>query len=391
VRFKATDVFDYYKPSPCARRVALKAAGVEPQETDTPFLELLRRLGKGHELAHLGTLRSAGVVNLAGVDAAVREARTLEAIRDAAPAIYQPRFRAVFDLDGAPCELVGEPDFLLRDPATGRYAIRDSKLARNVLSPRHAGIPLQLQIYGFLYERAAGELPARLEVHNGADDIVPIEYQGAARVLDLLREHRAMRAADPEAYEPVGWSKCDGCGYEERCWRRARARQDVSLLTRVSQDRARELHRLGIGTIGAIPAAVDAPAHRDYFWTGVRRPRPKDFVAPLVACARSYVEDRPIRLDDAPPLPAGPSFAMLDLEALPPRLDDLDRVYLWGVKVFGERPSGYLAAQAGFGPDGDREGWVEFLAMAGRLFAEHGPDLPLESKGSPKRCSESLR
>jgi predicted RecB family nuclease len=144
LHFRATDVFDYYKPSRCARRVALKAAGVEPQETDTPFLELLRKLGARHESGHLQTL--SGVQDLSGLDQRERERLTLEAIRDGAPAIYQPRFRLEFPLDGESCELVGEPDFLIRDAARGGHLIRDSKLARNVLSDRHAGIPLQLQI-----------------------------------------------------------------------------------------------------------------------------------------------------------------------------------------------------------------------------------------------------
>jgi len=33
---------------------------------------------------------------------------------------------------------------------------------------------------------------------------------------------------------------------------------------------------------------------------------------------------------------------MFDLEGLPPFLDELDRIYLWGVQVFGESPSEYL-------------------------------------------------
>lgn len=73
MHFKATDVFDYYKPSRCVRRVALKAAGVEPQETDTPFLELLRKLGVRHESGHLQTL--SGVLDLSGLDQEERAAR----------------------------------------------------------------------------------------------------------------------------------------------------------------------------------------------------------------------------------------------------------------------------------------------------------------------------
>ena len=67
---------------------------------------------------------------------------------------------------------------------------------------------------------------------------------------------------------------------------------------------------------------------------------------------------------------------MFDLEGLPPYADDLDRIYLWGVKVFGEKPSPYLPAQSGFGKDGDREGWFAFLELVARLFTEYGPDLP---------------
>ena len=67
---------------------------------------------------------------------------------------------------------------------------------------------------------------------------------------------------------------------------------------------------------------------------------------------------------------------MFDLEGLPPYADDLDRIYLWGVKVFGEKPSPYLPAQSGFGEDGDREGWFAFLELVARLFTEYGPDLP---------------
>ncbi len=382
MHFTATDVFQYYKPSRCARRVSYIAHGIEQETKEDPFMDLLRNLGHEHERAHLATV--PGILDLSPLkdDPAERERRTLAAIADGVPAIYQARFRHGLLLDGEPVELVGEPDFLLRAENGGGYVIRDSKLARRVLSKDHAGIPLQLQIYGFLYERATGAAPAALEVHAGTGEIVPVEYQGADAVLDLLREHRRMRAADPAAYEPVGWSKCDGCGYENRCWSAAETAADVALLPRVDQDRARALHNLGIASIGQIAPAVDDSALRDYFWTGKRSPRHKDFVAPLLASERAHIEKRAIPLEDPPPLPAGPSYAMLDLEGLPPYLDELDRVYLWGLKVCGERPSGYLAAQAGFGPEGDREGWLEFLRLAARLFEEHGDGLKFIHWGS---------
>ena len=391
MRFKATDVYDYFKPSECVRRVALRARGEEEQDTDTAFGELLRNLGHRHEESHLATL--AGLVDLAELDPAERERATLQAIRDGTPAIYQPRFRLELPLDGQTLELVGEPDFLICDAARGGHKIRDSKLARNVFSPRHRGIPAQLQLYGFLFERVVGKRPTELEVHAGDDDIVAVAYEGEKAVLETLREHLAMRAADPAAYEPTGWTKCAGCGFEDRCRAEAEARQDPALLYRVNQNRAREFHRLGIRTIADIPKAVDDPAFRDYFWTGVRKPRPKDFVAPLVRSAESWISKTPIRLDDAPELPAARNFAMLDLEGLPPYADELDRTYLWGVKVFGEKPSAYQPAQSGFGPDGDCEGWFAFLDLAGRLFTEYGPDLPFVAWSSHEktRITEYVR
>ena len=374
VRFKASDVFDYFKPSPCERRVSWIAHGFKQEVEDDPFLDLLRRLGDRHERTHLASF--AGILDLSHFkdDPDERERLTLAAMRDGVPAIYQPRFRHTVVVDGEAIELIGEPDFLTRAAGSG-YVIRDSKLARNVLSKRHAGIPAQLQIYGLLYELAAGTPPAALEVHNGAGDIVPVEYQGTAAVLGLLREQRRLRLSDPAVYEPVGLTKCRGCGYETRCWSAAEAARDVALLPRVDQDRARDLHARGIPSIDALAAAVDDPDHRDYFWTGKRRPRHKDFVGPLLASVTAHLENRQVPLDDAPALPVGPSFAILDLEGLPPYIDDLDRIYLWGVKVRGERPSGYLAARAGFGADGDREGWSEFLGLAARLFDQYGPDL----------------
>src|SRR5207302_6983547 len=76
-----------------------------------------------------------------------------------------------------------------------------------------------------------------------------------------------------------------------------------------------------------------------------------------------------------PVIPGGANYVMFDLEGMPPQLDDLDKIYLWGMQVFGDRPSDYTPATAGFGVDGDREGWETFLGNARRVFDNYG-DLP---------------
>ena len=63
------------------------------------------------------------------------------------------------------------------------------------------------------------------------------------------------------------------------------------------------------------------------------------------------------------------------MEGLPPQQDEFQKVYLWGMQVYGEKPSAFMAPLAGFGENGDREGWEAFLAAAEQVFTAYG-DLP---------------
>ena len=391
MRFKATDVYDFYKPTECARRVALRAHGEPEPVKATPFDQLLQTLGRRHEAAHLATLRSRSraddVLDLSTLkdNPLERERRTLEAIHSATPApvIYQPRFRLTLPIATTPVELVGEPDFLIHDPAAGGYRIRDSKLARNVLARRHRGIPLQLQIYGLLFERLTGRRPVGIEVHAGTDALVPIPYEGEAAVLEELARHLRMRTADPAEYEPVGWSKCVGCPFRDRCRDEAEAANDVALLPAVGQERVRALRARGITTIRQLPAAIDDPAHRDYFWEGKKKPHPRSFVAGLRRGAEAFISGKPI-LIAAPDLPPADDCVTLDLEGLPPYLDELEKIYLWGIKDHRGNPGRFLPALAGFGPEGDRAGWEAFLSTVAALLDER-PNLRFVHWGTYER------
>ncbi len=369
MHIQASDVYDYYHPSRCARRVALRARGEPETTTDSPFDKLLQNLGRRHEKAHLAAL--SGVLDLSSLtgDSKERERCTLAAIGEGVTAIYQPLFRTQISLDGERCELVGEPDFLVNHPDGDGYVIRDSKLARKPTSGRHLAIPLQLQIYGLLYERAVGERPRELQVHAGAGDIVRVPYAGQAPVIEALREHRRMRLASPDAYEPVGWTKCSGCGFHDRCWGEATALGDVALLTTVNQERARSLHARGIETIRALPAAIDDAAHFDFFWEGETESRIRGFVPGLRHSAEAFLSGKPVVIG-APDLPDADDCVMLDLEGLPPYLDELEKIYLWGVKDYRGFSPRFLPAVAGFGPEGDRAGWDQFLAICAALLAE---------------------
>jgi RNase_H superfamily len=75
-------------------------------------------------------------------------------------------------------------------------------------------------------------------------------------------------------------------------------------------------------------------------------------------------------------IPAHDNYVMFDLEGVPPNLGDLEKVYLWGMQVYGKSPSKFVGVTSGFGADGDREGWDAFLDAANDIFAEYG-DIPI--------------
>ena len=74
-------------------------------------------------------------------------------------------------------------------------------------------------------------------------------------------------------------------------------------------------------------------------------------------------------------IPVNENYVMFDLEGMPPHLDELEKIYLWGMQVFGNRPGPFMGVTAGFGDGGDKEGWDKFLRAAAGIFAEYG-DIP---------------
>jgi predicted RecB family nuclease len=74
-------------------------------------------------------------------------------------------------------------------------------------------------------------------------------------------------------------------------------------------------------------------------------------------------------------IPPGENYVMFDLEGMPPHFDELEKIYLWGMQVYGKRPGRFFGVTAGFGADGDRDGWIDFLNAAAKIFAEYG-DIP---------------
>jgi uncharacterized protein len=367
MRLTASDIVSLYRPTLCSLRLYLREHGV-PESEPSAFDQIIQTLGRVHEQKHLATLGAYEDISEVGRDQ--RVLRTLEAIRNRAPVIYQAEFEYALIIDGSPVAVVGRPDFLILDG--DNYVIRDSKLSRQVDEKHHEEIALQLQLYGWLYERAVGIPAKRLEVHTGTGAIVEVPYDGGEAGLAKLAEVLALKQLTTEPYEPVGWTKCGSCGFAETCWPRALEQQDVSLVMEVDQGLARQLHADGICTAAELVSGYDANR-----LSGLKRPwgarqQKVGKKADRILLNAEVLITKQERILASPALPASENFVMFDLEGMPPQLDDLENIYLWGMQVYGKSPSKFMGVTSGFGVDGDREGWEKFLDTANNIFTEYG-------------------
>jgi uncharacterized protein len=366
MRISASAWYELYNPSECAKRVRLIAAGVQGAEPGA-YEVVLEELGKRHEANYLATLGPP--VHIAAGSDEERMAAALEAIHSAASVIYQPFFKITI----GDVELVGNPDFLVLTDAG--YLIRDAKLARHTAQDEKPEIWHQLQSYGFLYETVVGHRAAGLQVYDGLGNLQDVPYEGADAFGIALAQLVRLRTSPLETYEPCGWSKCQSCPFKSTCWAAAEAKQDVSLVYGVSQEMAISLQDADIATITVL-ANMDRGALSQvaYRWGDKVRTVSKAAES-IQRSAQALRDGREIAIQP-PVIPQSANYVSFDLEGLPPGYELNDRIYLWGIQVYGANPGPYQGITSDFGPDGDRNGWLAFLKAMGEIFETHG-DLPL--------------
>jgi predicted RecB family nuclease len=368
--FSATDLYGLLQPSQCDLRSWLRWQGVvesEPSEYD----KILREMGQLHEAEHLQSLGKYCYLGEGSISE--RSAKTLEAIGRGENVLYQPTFESRIAIKGEEVDLLGVPDFLIK--ARRGYTIRDSKISRHADEERHYETILQLGLYGLLYERCVGTPPARLEVLLGDRTLQEVPYDGGRAAFVQLEHAYDIRKQPREFYEPVGWSKCNGCGFHERCWKQAEANDELSRVYGIDQSLARHLHEQGIVTVDDFLKKFDESSLAQVkVIRGTRQTKVGQSAVDAILHAKALQAGELIRLGK-PAVPAGKNLVSFDIEGLPPQLDELDKIYLWGLQVFGEHPSEYMAAVSNFGEGGDRAGWFDFLEKCKNIFANWG-DIP---------------
>lgn len=369
MKVAASAWYELFSPTECAKRVRLVASGEQAAESG-PYEKVLEELGRRHELDYLATLEP--VVHIGAGTDDERMAATLKAIKDGAKVIYQPFFKTNVTVDGEVLELVGNPDFLILSNAG--YVIRDAKLARHVRRDEKPEVHYQLQAYSFLFQTAVGQSVAGLEVYDGLRLLQGVDYEGPEAFLTALNQMVRLRNSPLSTYEPNGWSKCQACPFKGTCWAAAEARKDVSLVFGVTQEMAKSLHEAHIGTINALAEVDEGTLSRVGFRWGAKTRTIGSGAGALIRAAKALHEGKEIPLGP-PQIPTAANYVSFDLEGLPPGYEIDERIYLWGIQVYGAKPGPYQGITSDFGEDGDRNGWTAFLTAAGKIFDELG-DIP---------------
>jgi predicted RecB family nuclease len=367
MRLTASDFVSYHRPTRCDLRVFLRHRR-EEEAAPGPYDEVLRRLGLKHEKDHLATLGATADMTDASFQEQVR--KTADAIAKKVPILYQAAFLVTAKFGKSEVEVVGVPDFLILDG--DGYLIRDSKLSRRIDEENHPEILLQVRLYGWLFEKSCGTAPKSLQVHCGTGEVVSIPHDGGASALQELERLLAIKQLNVEPYEPVGWSKCLGCGFNDRCWEKAKQNSDVALVYCVDQSLARTLNSQGIRTRKELLTKFDVASLSDFKRPYGKREHRVGKVAERILQFADAMESGKEKVLDAPAIPQQDNYVMFDLEGMPPHLDELDKIYLWGTQVYGEKPSEFMFALSGFGADGDKEGWLRFLENAKQIFKNNG-------------------
>ncbi len=351
MKLTAQNIYDFYSPSLCERRLFYRFIG-EKEALPGPFEQVIFMLGQRHEKNHINSLGE--YADVSKVLRRQQPKKTKELIQNNTPVIYQGALAVNETINGSQVQIIGIPDIMIYENSS--YTIRDCKLARHADEKKHPEIFAQLQVYGYLFERNTGKKPAKLEAFLGDNSIVEISYDDGDSAIEILKKLLDIVSLADLPYSPVGWSKCQGCGFSRLCWDVSVRHNDVALVYGVDQNLARVFRSEGILTIEHMLNNYDEASLSE-----LKRPWGKSLrkvgsgAQGILLQAKAMKEKKNILLGKVD-LPDNPNLVMFDIEGLPPYLDELEKIYLWGTQVYGEKPGPFTPAVSPIAPDGDQEG-----------------------------------
>ncbi len=370
MKLTTQNIYDLYSPSLCERRLFYRFTR-EKETPPGPFEEAMFMLGHRHEKDHVNSLGE--YVNVSKILRGQQLEKTKQLIQNNTPIIYQGVLAGNETINGSQVQIIGIPDIMIYEDSS--YIIRDCKLARHADEKKHPEIIAQLQVYGYLFERNTGKKPVKLEAFLGDSSIVKIPYDDGDSAIRSLKTLLDIVSLADVPYSPVSFSKCQDCGFRGICWDVSVRHNDVAVVYGLDQSLARVLKGEGILTIEHLLNSYDEaslselniPCGESYGKVGKK-------ARMILLHAKAMKQKKNILLGKVD-LPDTPNLVMFDIEGFPAYLNEMEKIYLWGIQVYGEKPGPFNPAVSPFAPDGDQKGWENFLSNCQRTFDEYG-DIP---------------
>lgn len=376
----AADIHTYYKPSRCQRRVYLiqhppESIGIagaasyyaQSQEADYHVERYYyKRLEKPFDISKFPE------------DQQVQA--TLEAILRQEPVIYKPIFTSEWRYKRRKYTLSARPEFLVWGEKG--YTMRHCRMAKKITRENHPDIYTLAQFHAWVFYRVLGYWPAYLEVGNSTGNVMDIELPQSGKIEHQIQKLMDLKHARKMPYYPISWTKCQNCLFRDYCWDLAKSINDIALIPNLEAHLLLALRDSGLSTVEELLAAHTPESLAGFVWEESYTQREVGYEKALhiLRMAQTLQTRKPI-LTQQPHLPISPTWVMFDLEGVPARPGQPEKVYLWGMSLKGEQDQNMQLISQAVNRQADRDNWFAFLEQSQTVFETLG-DLPFVHWGS---------
>lgn len=373
--FSPSNFRDLFQPHYCERRVWLAANRPDLALEDVEFNKLVQGKGLAVEDAHVKTVGPVEMPVYPAGDMPTGFEETQQLIKSKTPIIYQGVLISKDD------RFTVIPDLIIYDEATGRYKIRDVKLARNF--DNHPEIVIGLGLCKLVAQEIFGYEPM-IEVLTGDGQLIsPFDVPDKDVVLGCIKRIVDLESLAEEPSEPSGWSKCNPCPYFKYCWSLVWESRDVCTISGIEQGMSKALWANGVRTWGNIlNLGVDGLAEIS-FQRGSQIQRIGMTRAAKIIEQSKCLDENTHEVKRDVTLPHGYAIGQRPIvifdiennifEELGLQVD----VYLWGLMVVvSDEVQKQELIISPPSEKGDHEGWRQFLSTMSQIFKEYG-DIPI--------------
>lgn len=379
MKLNSTHIHTFFKPSRCQRRVYLMehppvAMNAMDNDYYTHAEEVdyhveryyYKRLGKPLDLSQPPTDQ--------------KEKASRKAMKRQIPVIYKAYVSYLWEYAGRQITLEANPDFILWEPEG--YILRYCRMAKKVTRDNHGDIFWIAQFHAWVFTQVFGQAPLRLEVGNATGRIMELPLPTSGSVEQFLGNLMDWRQAKSLPYHPVSWTKCQSCLFKTYCWEKAEAVNDIALVPNLEAKLILALREAGVLTVAELPETFNKNSLAAFtFPTGqIEQPVGKAKAESMLQMANAMLSGKPLLKKD-PRLPETPYWIMFDLEAVPARPGQPEKVYLWGMHLKGEEDENLQLISTTLNRQADRDNWFDFLERCHTLFNTYG-EMPFVHWGS---------